>query len=144
MQTMKLSEALNTFNGEAFFFGGKAAGRKNAKKELVTVKAELHPRGIVKLLAEDGTEVLHSRTGTVIFAGPVDQAEEPKKTPRKAAPKKAVKAPEKAEEKAEAAEVEKPALIPGKAPKNFIELAHSANTEAARRYWTRRVAQYEG
>jgi hypothetical protein len=91
----------------------------------------------VKLFdAESGAEVLHSRSGVVIFAG---QAEEPKKAPRKTAPKKAVKAPEKAEEKAEA-----PAKIPGKAPANFIDLARTGNTKAARAYWSRRVAQYEG
>jgi hypothetical protein len=68
----------------------------------------------------------------VIFAG---QAEEPKKAPRKTAPKKAVKAPAKAEA---------PAKIPGKAPANFIDLARTGNTKAARAYWSRRVAQYEG
>lgn len=155
MQTMKLSEALSTFNGKTFLFGGKAAGRKNPKKELVTVTAELQPRGIVKLFAEDGTEVLHSRTGVVVFAGQSD-TEEPKKAPRK----KAVKAPEATHATAEdrdnaevvkaaeipvvEIEVKAPAKIPGKAPANFIELAKSGNTEAARRYWERRVAQYEG
>jgi hypothetical protein len=134
MQTMKISEALNTYNGKPFVFGGKAAGRKNPKKDLVTVRAEVLPRGIVKLFdAESGAEVLHSRSGVVIFAG---QAEEPKKAPRKTAPKKAVKAPEKAEEK--------PAKLPGKAPANFIDLARTGNTKAARAYWSRRVAQYEG
>lgn len=140
MQTMKLSEALSTFNGSKFLFGGKAAGRKNPKKELVTVTAELHPRGIVKLIAEDGTEVLHSRTGVVVFAGPVNgQTEEPKK-----APKKAVKAPQKAEEPKAEVKAEAPAKKPGKAPANFIDLARSANTEAARRYWAKVVAEYEG
>jgi hypothetical protein len=140
MQTMKIAEALNAYNGKTFVFGGKAAGRKNPKKELVTVRAEVLPRGIVKLFdAESGAEVLHSRTGVVIFAGPVGgQAaeEKPQKAPRKAAAKKAAPKVEKAEEK--------PAKKPGKAPANFIELAKSGNTEAARRYWARKVAEYEG
>lgn len=145
MQTMKLSEALNDFHGKTFVFGGKAAGRKNPKKELATVRAELLPRGIVKLFnAETGAEVLHSRTGVVVFAGPVDAmpaaAEEKPKAPRK----KAVKAPQRAPEVAPEVQDVKPALIPGKAPKNWIELAESGNTEAARRYWSRRVAEYEG
>jgi hypothetical protein len=142
MQTMKISEALNTYNGKPFVFGGKAAGRKNPKKDLVTVRAEVLPRGIVKLFdAESGAEVLHSRSGVVIFAG---QAEEPKKAPRKTAPKKAVKAPEKAEEPKAEEKAEAPAKIPGKAPANFIDLARTGNTKAARAYWSRRVAQYEG
>jgi hypothetical protein len=45
----------------------------------------------------------------------------------------------KAEEKPQA-----PAKKPGKAPANFVELAQSGNTEAARAYWSRRVAEYEG
>jgi hypothetical protein len=136
---MKISEALNTFNSTGtFVFGGKAAGRKNPKKELVTVKAELLPRGIVKLFdAETGAEVLHSRTGVVIFAGPVDAEE-------KAPEKKAEKAPRKPAKKVVEPKAETPAKIPGKAPQNFIELAKTGNTEAARNYWARRVAQYEG
>jgi O-methyltransferase involved in polyketide biosynthesis len=163
MQTMKLSEALNTFNGEAFLFGGKAAGRKNPKKELVTVTAELQPRGIVKLFAEDGTEVLHSRTGTVVFAGPVDgqaAAEEPKKAPRKKAAKKAVKAPETAyatpedRDNAEAVKAaglkvveivaEAPKKKPGKAPWNFRDLARTAATASARAHWQSVCDEYEG
>jgi hypothetical protein len=170
MQTMKLSETVNVADEKgAFLFGGKAAGRKNPKKELVTVRAEFLARGIVKLIAEDGTEVLHSRTGVVVFAGPVNgQAEEPihatpedavnyrnakargakiekiESVPGGIAAKKAVKAPRKPAQKAEAPKVEEPAKIPGKAPANFVDLARSANTEAAKRYWARRVAQYEG
>jgi hypothetical protein len=140
MQTMKLSEALNTYNGKTFVFGGKAAGRKNPKKELVTVRAELQPRGIVKLFdAESGAEVLHSRTGVIVFAGPVDSQaaeEKPEKAPRKAVKKVAETPAKKAEEK--------PAKRAGKAPANFLDLARSANTEAARRYWARVVAEYEG
>jgi hypothetical protein len=173
MQTMKLSETVTVADEKgAFLFGGKAAGRKNPKKELVTVRAEFLARGIVKLIAEDGTEVLHSRTGTVVFAGPVNgQAEEPKKAPRKKAAKKAPEVIhataedrvnyenavargakiEKIEsvpggvaaKKAEKAP-EKPAKKPGKAPWNFRDLARSAATETARRYWQSVVDQYEG
>jgi hypothetical protein len=139
MQTMKLSETVNVADAKgAFLFGGKAAGRKNPKKELVTVRAEFLDRGIVKLInVETGAEELHSRTGTVVFAGPVDgQAEEPKKAPRKPAKKAEAPKVEKAEEK--------PAKRPGNAPANFIDLARTGNTEAARRYWARIVAEYEG
>lgn len=142
MQTMKLSETANVADEKgAFLFGGKVAGRKAPKRELVTVRAEFLPRGIVKLFNVDsGAEELHSRIGTVVYAGPVqDMPAEPKK-----APKKAPKAPRKAVKKAEAPKVEEPAKIPGKAPANFVDLARSANTEAAKRYWKRRVEQYEG
>jgi hypothetical protein len=146
MQTMKIAETANVTDSKGvFLFGGKAAGRKAAKKELVPVKVELHPRGIVKLIhAETAEEVLHSRTGTVIFAGPVSgqpaEAEAKPKRPRK----KAVKAPEAAEKPQVEEKPQAPAKRPGKAPKNFIELARSGNTEAARAYWSRRVAEYEG
>jgi hypothetical protein len=53
-----------------------------------------------------------------------------------------------ATKKAEAPKVEKaeekPAKRPGKAPANFVDLARTGNTEAARRYWARIVAEYEG
>ncbi|MFD3464825.1 hypothetical protein ACFWWM_00355 [Streptomyces sp. NPDC058682] len=143
---MKLAEVVSIADAQgAFLFGGKAAGRKNPKKELVTVRAELLPRGIVKLFSvETGAEVLHSRTGVVVFAGPVTAMpaaiEEKPKAPRK----RAVKAPQEPAEAAPEVQEEKPALIPGRAPKNWIELAQSGNTAAARRYWSKRVAEYEG
>lgn len=132
---MKISEVHTITNPEGvWLFGGKAAGRKAPKKVLVPVRVDLQPRGVVKLVhAETGAEVLHSRVGTVVFAGPVDMPAE-----------KAVKAPRKAAKAKVEPKAEEPAKLPGKAPKNFVELAQSGNTEAARRYWSRRVAQYEG
>jgi len=143
---MKISETANVADSKGvFLFGGKAAGRKGPKKDLVPVKVELHARGVAKLVnAEDGSEVLHSRVGTVVFAGPVNgkpaEAEGKPKRPRK----KAVKAPEKAEKAKVEEKPQAPAKRPGKAPANFVDLARSANTEAARRYWQRVVDQYEG
>jgi hypothetical protein len=57
---------------------------------------------------------------------------------------KAAKAPETAEKPKAEEKPQAPAKKPGKAPANFVDLARSADTEAARRYWSRRVAQYEG
>ncbi|MBT2541376.1 hypothetical protein J7E99_11810 [Streptomyces sp. ISL-44] len=185
MQTVKLAEVANVADSKgAFLFGGKTAGRKNPKKELVTVRAEFLPRGIVKLFnAETGAEVLHSRSGVFVFAGPVTAvpatAAEKPKAPRKKVAKAPQGAPKRrnirleggysltewggtfsvflkgqqiglehseadAVAKVESHRASRSHLIPGKAPKNWIELAQSGNTEAARRYWSRRVAEYEG
>ncbi|MEV5084375.1 hypothetical protein AB0K74_38225 [Streptomyces sp. NPDC056159] len=64
---MKLSEALKVYGSGAYLFGGKAAGRKGPKKVTPVYRAELQSRGMVKLFAEDGTELFRGHGRTLVF-----------------------------------------------------------------------------
>ena len=120
-----------------FWYAGKGS-RKNPMAFPLRVRQENGASNVIRIVQVDTGQVITSvRASSVIWTAPLAQDQD--------APQAQTPAPRKrkARKAADVAQVE-PAKLPGKPPRNWVELARTGNTPQARVYWTRACRRYAG